>query len=180
MDRLMCHVIQSCRECTWTRRGMQARRTAEDEAPSSSYWWWWWGGGEGEEGRDPMLDTAFINLSEVFSTSPLPYPPFLFPPTLPQSTSNDSQINKSRRQWAGEKHWQVDQSTGTTTIPTPHHCNRHCHHHHRRCQHPSFNGALPMATCFRRGSILRFWHFLGWLLVFEPFFLILIVITLSW
>ena len=32
MDRFICHVIQSCRECTWTRRGMQARRTAEDEA----------------------------------------------------------------------------------------------------------------------------------------------------
>ena len=32
MDRFICHAIQSCRECTWTHRGMQARRRAEDEA----------------------------------------------------------------------------------------------------------------------------------------------------
>ena len=98
MDRLICHVIQSCRECTGKRRGMQARRTAEDEAPSSFYWWWcWWGGGRG--GRDSMLDIVFINLSEVLPPplpSVLPYPPFLLLLLLTvfQSRSNDSQINK--------------------------------------------------------------------------------------
>ena len=98
MDRLICHVIQSCGECTWKRRGMQARRTAEDEAPSSFYWWWWWGGGRGL--RDSMLDIVFINLSEVLPPSPLPYPPFLLLLLLTvfQSRSNDSQINKSRHQ----------------------------------------------------------------------------------
>ena len=104
MDRLICHVIQSCRECTWKRRGMQARRTAEDEAPSSFYWWWWcWGGGRWE-GKG--LNVRHCVHQFVRGTSPLPsvlpYPLFLLLLllllTVFQSRSNDSQINKSRHQ----------------------------------------------------------------------------------
>ena len=142
------------------------------------------GGGGGRVGGGKGLNVRHCvhQFVQGISSPPPPFfpippssPPFLFSLHLAQLTSNDSQINKSRHQWAAETQWQVDQSTGTTTT-TSYHCNRHCHHHHRLSQQPAFDGALSMATCFRRGSILRFWHFFGWLLVLESFFLLLLIV----
>ena len=154
MDRLICHVIPSCRECTWKRRGMQARRTAEDEAPSSYYWWWWWWGG-GRWGRDSMLDIVLINLSEVLPPSPLPYPSFL---TLPPSSRPIDE------QWFTNKQKPPPMSRQNALTSWPINWN----YHHPPPLQPSLSPppALPTTVIWGRahhgnvfsegGSILRF------------------------
>ena len=117
MDRFICHAIQSCRECTWTHSSMQARR----KNGRTKMWPLRGGGGGGSGGGGGRkgLNVGHYVHQFVRGISPLPppYPPYHFSLPLPQSTSNDSQINKSRHQWVGETHWQVDQSTGSTTTP---------------------------------------------------------------